>query len=231
MSFVYIYLSQVSMIFFLLFHLLLPPVEIIKEVEKEGDNLTDLLRVRNDDLEKDCLERALTAAVRTGNHFNVGKLIVKGATNIQAALQQAVDNKKYHAVAMLLLVIAAMNGNKQLVLKLFVEFSGNVPLPEGIVIPDDDFREVQKAVTSGQVSTVVPIEIARRKGQPGVREELLLRTDVKPEEGTVYWHGLRLLNIELSWIRKIYWVKKLRLARNGFRYIPSEIGQHLKLVS
>lgn len=189
------------------------------------------MRVKNEDLEKDCLERALTAAVTTGNHFNVGKLIVKGATNIDDALRQAVQTKKYHATAMLLLVIAAMKGNRQLVLKLFVESSVAVPLPEGVTISDEDMKEVQKAVTSGQVSTVVPIEIARRKGQNSVREELLLRTDVKQDEGTVYWHGLRLLNIELSWIRKIHWVKRLRLARNGFRFIPSEMGQYLKHVS
>ena len=43
---------------------------------------------------------------------------------------------------------------------------------------DPDFSEVQKAVISGKVSTVVPIEIARRNQQSAVREELLLRTDV-----------------------------------------------------
>ena len=192
--------------------------------------MTKLLRVKNEELEKDCLERALTAAVTTGNHFNVGKLIDKGATNIDDALQQAITTKKYHATAMLLLVVATMKGNRQLVLKLFTEFSGNVALPEDVEITEEDIKEVQKAVTSGQVSTVIPIEIARRKGQNSVREELLLRTDVKQDEGTVYWHGLRLLNIELSWIRKIHWVRRLRLGRNGFRFIPSEVGQYLKQV-
>ena len=95
---------------------------------------------------------------------------------------------------------------------------------------DDDFSEVQKAVISGRVSTVVPIEIARRHQNPIVREELLLRTDVNQEEGSVYWHGLRLLVLDLSWIRKIHWVKRLRLARNGFRAIPNEIGGYLKQV-
>ena len=95
---------------------------------------------------------------------------------------------------------------------------------------DDDFSEVQKAVISGRVSTVVPIEIARRHQNPIVREELLLRTDVNQEEGSVYWHGLRLLVLDLSWIRKIHWVKRLRLARNGFRSIPNEIGGYLKQV-
>ena len=80
------------------------------------------------------------------------------------------------------------------------------------------------------MSTVVPIEIARRHNNNAVREELLLHTDVNQEEGSVYWHGLRLLNIDLSWIRKIHWVKRLRLARNGLRSIPDEIGEYLRQV-
>ena len=80
------------------------------------------------------------------------------------------------------------------------------------------------------MSTVVPIEIARRSQNPIVREELLLRTDVNQEEGSVYWHGLRLLVLDLSWVRKIHWVKRLRLARNGFRIIPNEVGSYLKQV-
>ena len=50
------------------------------------------------------------------------------------------------------------------------------------------------------------------------------------EEGTVYWHGLRLLVLDVSWLRKIYWVKRLRLARNGFKQLPNEMGTYLKQV-
>ena len=95
---------------------------------------------------------------------------------------------------------------------------------------DDDFPEVQKAVISGQVSTRVPIEIARQHNNPVVREELLFHTDVNQEEGSVYWHGLYLLQLDLSWIRKIHWVKRLRLARNGLQTISNEIGGYLKQV-
>ncbi len=85
-------------------------------------------------------------------------------------------------------------------------------------------------MTTGNVSTVVPIEIARRANNGAVREELLLRTDVNQEEGSVYWHGLRLTNLDLSWFEKISWVKKLRLARNGLKSIPKEIGGYLRQV-
>ena len=77
---------------------------------------------------------------------------------------------------------------------------------------------------SGKVSTVVPIEIAHRNHHPAMREELLLRTDVNLKEGTVHWHGLRLLTLDLAWLRKIHLVKRLRLARNGFKSLPSEMG-------
>ena len=83
---------------------------------------------------------------------------------------------------------------------------------------------------SGRVSTVVPIEIACRHNNPVVREELLLHTDVNQEEGVVGWHGLYLLQLDLSWIRKIHWVKKLKLSRNGLCTIPNEIGGYLKQV-
>ena len=46
------------------------------------------------------------------------------------------------------------------------------------LVGDPDFSEVQKAVISGKVSTIVAIEIARRNQQFAVREELLLHTDV-----------------------------------------------------
>ena len=94
-------------------------LEIIKEVTTNGDNLTDLLRVCVEDLELNCLERAMIAAVHNGNHFNVGKLVVKGATNVAEALQLSKELKKHEARAMLLLVTAAQNNDKDLVLKLF----------------------------------------------------------------------------------------------------------------
>ena len=95
---------------------------------------------------------------------------------------------------------------------------------------DDQFAEVQQAVLSGKVSTVVPMEIARRNGNNQVREELLLKTDVNKEEGSVFWHGLRLLSLDISWLRRISWVKHLRLARNGIKSLPQEMGTYLKQV-
>ena len=202
--------------------------EIIKEVENNGDMLTELLRSNIDHLEPNCLDRALMAATVNDNHYNIGKLVVKGAKNLEECLDYAQRNKKPHSCAMLMLIKAAATGNKAIVLKLF---GGTVDKQDNVQEScHEDFTNVQKAVLSGKVTTVVPIEIARRNGHLQVREELLLKTDVNQEDGYVYWHGLRLLQLEVSWLRRINWVKRLRLARNGFRSLPNDMGNYLKQV-
>ena len=200
-----------------------PLPEIIKLVEMT----TNLLRVRSDLLEPDCLARALLVAVRSDNHFNIGKLIVKGAPNIDEALALSVQEGKPHARAMLLLVKAATRGDRNIVLQLFGDFSQR----DSGELQDTGFQAAQKAVRLGKVSTVVPIEIARRHPHSAVREELLLRTNVNKSERTVYWHGLRLLELDISWLRKIPWVERLRLSGNEFKVLPEDMGLHLKQVS
>ena len=174
------------------------------------------------------LNRALKAAVKNDNHLNIGKLIVKGSTTISECLRYAKNARKPHARAMLLLIKAAQTGDVAIVQKLFGEPAPGLQNPQEY--EDDGFGQVQEAVLSGNISTVVPIEIARRNQHHDVREDLLLRTDVNEEEGYVYWHGLRLLQLDITWLRKITWVKKIRLARNGFKSLPQDIGTHLKQV-
>ena len=205
-------------------------IEIIKDVEMyDGGRLTKLLKDYNADLEPGCLDRALKVAVKNDNHVNVGKLVVKGAKELQSCLQYAKDKKKPHARAMLLLIIAAQTGDKEIVRKVFAEPAPGLQNKQDY--EDDAFGDVQKAVLSGKISMIIPIEIAGRNGQSQVREELLLKTDVNQEEGYVYWHGLRLLQLDIAWLRKIAWVKKLRLARNGFKSLPPEIATYLKQVN
>ncbi|MCG8624191.1 MAG: hypothetical protein MJE68_19630, partial [Proteobacteria bacterium] len=127
--------------------------------------------------------------MKNDNHLNIGKLVVKGATELLSCLQYAKDENKPQAEAMLLLIIAAQTGDKAIVQKLFAEPAPDLQNKQDY--EDDAFGDVQKAVLSGIISTIVPIEIARRNGQSHVREELLLKTDVNQEEGYVYWHGLR----------------------------------------
>ena len=202
---------------------------IIREVETNGDKLTELLnKATNRKIDVCYLNRALKAAVNNDNDVNVGKLVLQGSTNISECLKYAKDARKPRARAMLLLIKAAQIGDIAIVQKVFGEYAPGLQNPREY--EDDGFRQVQEVAISGSVSTVVPIEIAGRKQHRNVREELLFRTDVNKEEGYVYWHGLRLLQLDISWLRRITWVKKLRLARNGLQSLSPEIRMYLKQV-
>ena len=167
--------------------------------------------------------------MKNDNHLNIGKLVENGAKELLSCLQYAKEEKKPQARAMLLLIIAAQTGDKAIIQKLFAEPAPGLQNKQDY--EDDAFHDVQNAVLSGNISTIIPIEIARRNGQSRVREELLLKTDVNQKEGYVYWHGLRLLSLDIAWLRKIAWVKNLRLARNGFKSLPPEMATYLKQVS
>lgn len=207
----------------------LSSLEIVEEAENDGDNLTNLLRNNIECLEPGCLNRALVAATLNNNHANIGKLVVKGANNLSQCLELAQRDNKPHARAMLLLIKAAFDGDINIVKRLFGEATGS--LDDSKECSNPGFADVQGAILGGNVSTVVAIEIARRNGHIQLRGELLLRTDVNRDEGYVYWHGLRLLHLETTWLKSISWVKRLRLARNGFKTLPDEMGRYLKQVS
>ena len=205
--------------------------EIIKEVETDGSRLTELLQQESEQLEEDCLPRALKAATLKDNPSSIGKLIVKGANNIDECIDIAICEGLHQSRAMLLLVKAAITGNKSIIQKLFGDAVTNSSSLDPRVFDDDEFHKVQDAISSGKVTTVVPIELARRREKALVREELLVKTDVNKVDGYVFWHGLRLLTLEISWLRRISWVKRFRLAKNGFKTLPSEMGASLKQVS
>ena len=177
-------------------------------------------------LEDDCINKALLAAVESGSPSNANKLILRGATNIDTALAKSRKEKQYAVTAALLIIKAAIENDRILVLKLYGEnVHGDTKIP---LTEEDNLEELQAAVAGGNIRTVVPIEISRRNNASAVREELLLRTDVDKDSGVVLWFGLRLTQLEISWLRKIYWVKKLRLARNNFSSLPPEMGSYLK---
>ena len=178
-------------------------------------------------LEANCLNSALLAAVESGNPANVGKLILRGATNVDEALAKSRNLKKHAVTAALLMIKAAMENDRVLVLKLYGENvhgqETKIPLSA-----EDNLNALQSAVRSNNFKTVIPIELSRRNNASAVREELLLRKDVDKNSGTVLWFGLRLMQLEISWLRKIYWVKTLKLARNEFTSLPTEMSNCLK---
>ena len=206
--------------------------ELIKAIENNKDNtiVNDLLRgAATENLEEGCLDRALQFAVRNDHPQNVGKLVVKGAKDLEQSLKYAKDADKPKARAMLLLLLAAQTGDIAIVQKVFREPAPGLKDPQEY--EDEGFHQVQEAVLGGEVCTPIPIEVARRHCQSGVREKLLLKTDVNREEGSVLWHGLRLMQVDMAWLRNITWVKKFRLARNALKTLPPEIGSCLQQVS
>ena len=186
-------------------------------------NLNELLRTPQNQLESNCINRALLEAVRCGNSNSVGKLILCGSTNIEEALEESKKLQKHVVTATLLVIKAALVNDISLIKTLYGEESSSKY--NDLLGPD--FEQICNAAKLA-VKTVVPIEIARRTSATTIREILLLKTDVRPDKGTVSWHGLQLLKLEIKWLKKIEWVKTLRLAQNEFSILPTEIGNYLK---
>ena len=167
------------------------------------------------------------AAVETGNHSNVGKLILRGASCIDEALDKSCKLKTYSVTATLLIVKAAMVDDQILILTLYGENVDGLVSKIPITVGDNLF-ELQNCVLDQSFKTAVAIEMSRRNNALKVREELLLRTGIDKEERTVLWFGLRLTQLEISWLQKVDWVKELMLARNEFPSLPKEMGTYLK---
>ena len=198
--------------------------ELIRAVRSsDTSNLNELLKTPQNQLESNCINRALLAAVHSSNSSNVGKLILRGATNIDEALEESKRLQKHVVTATLLIIKASLVNDISLVKALYGEEASSQY--DELLGPDVD--QIYSAARS-VVRTVVPIELARRTSATAVREMLLLKTDIQTDKGTVSWHGLQLLQLEISWLKKIEWVKNLRLARNEFSVLPVEIGNYLK---
>ena len=192
-------------------------------MRNKGPNLDRLLK---EPLQENFIDSAMLVAVGIGDPSSVSRLILFGATSIDTALAKSRKGKQYAVTAALLIIKAAMENDRMLVLKLYgenVQGDTKIPLTE-----EDNLEELQTAVAGGNIRTVIPIEISRRNNASAVREELLLRTDVDKDSGVVLWFGLHLTQLEISWLKKIYWVKVLRLACNECASLPPEMGSYLK---
>eukprot|EP00731_Ephydatia_muelleri_P031259 Em0022g773a len=147
------------------------------------------LLLDNPPLLEDCLSRALVAAVICNNPSNIGMLVIKGAPNVTEAIELAVNELKHNAHAMLLLMMAVMKNDCNLVQKMFT-----------VQENDNELQEVKKALAEKTVSTLLPLEVACRWQNKAVAEELLLRTDVYQNEGTVFWRclGLHVVKMDIQ---------------------------------
>jgi len=202
-------------------------IEVIKEVKTDGPNLDKLLDVPLEYLEDNCLENALVAAVRCSTVSNVGKLILRGASCIEEALRESRRLQRHAVTAFLLIIKAAIENDRIFVLKLYGEDLQGVETKIQLT-EDDDLSELQRFVCSEAIKTVIPIEMSRRFNTSAVREELLLKTNVNKENGTVDWSLLHLIQLEISWLQRIDWVKILSLSHNDFTFLPLEMGNYFK---
>ena len=134
------------------------------------------------------MENALVAAVRCSTVSNVGKLILRGASCIEEALRESRRLQRHAVTAFLLIMKAAKENGEDL-----QGLETKIQLTE-----DDDLSELQRFVCSETIKTVIPIEMSRRFDASAVREELLLKTNVNKENGTVDWSGLHLVKLEIS---------------------------------
>ena len=186
----------------------------------------DFIKLLKTPIDHECINSALLIAVDSSDPSNISKLILYQKENADMALVKSRQLKRNAVTAVLLITKAAIENDKILILKLYGEnVQGQTKIP---LTKEDDLLEFQATVATNSSITVVPIEISRRNNAGAVREELLLRTDVDKDSGVVLWFGLHLTQLEISWLRKIYWVRKLNLARNEFTSLPPEMGSYLK---
>ena len=158
--------------------------------------------------------------------------IIEKADNLKECLTYIVKTA-YHSLqlpqtrAMLVMMKAAVEDDQGLVLNLYGD--GRHEADNGD-FTDDHSKDVHKAIIDGRVSIVVPFRIAQLYGHKAMQEMLLLRTNVNETEGTVYWDGLQLQELDISWLCRIHWVQRLTLGRNILKTLPNEVGAHFKQV-
>lgn len=160
-------------------------------------------------IDQSTLLRALMAAVQVDSVCNICWLVMRGAPEISKALQVAEQEHKLKAAMVLTLIRAAQTNDCNLVASLF---------------QDQLEGSVWAALQSGEIPMVVPLQIAHRYNHRTVREELLFRTDVLREQGTVCWHGLHLCILEPEWLIRLDWTTYLMLAWNRLQMLPEEMA-------
>ena len=199
---------------------------VIQEIGIGGENLEELLNSSKGTLNVQFLNQALEFATRMDSAVNVGKvaLVHPDLDNINQCIKLAEREGKHHAHTMLLLISAITLGNKEMANYLLLE-------PCQLAYSNESISYyVYCCRFSVYIPINMPIKIAQQSKQIQVMIELLMKTDVCEIEGYVRWRGLQLHKLNLSLLRKIYWVKRLVLSSNKLTTSPEETGEHLKQV-
>ena len=199
-------------------------IAIMREIGIGGERVEELLNHDKGKLSVQFLNQALELATRMDSDVNIGRVALAHPTNITECIRIAETMDKHHAHATLLLIKAALSGDMEILNLLLLK-------PIQYVDYHEDIQPlVYCSLLSVTVSSFAPIELAWQNSQPQLIYELLMKTNVYPEEGCVYWIGLQLRELNISLLQRINWVKWLRLSRNKLITLPEEIGGYLKQV-
>ena len=190
-----------------------------------ADNLHQVLERYEQErihLEESFLNQALVAATLNDNHECVGKLIKMGARNIDECIQLAKEKDLIKAMAMLSLVKAALTGEKALLGRS--ESHALLDLELNAVSTTQLINEeVAKVILSGQVSTLIPLELAQQSGQHSMRREILMLTRIDKCKGHVDWSKLNLVSLDVQLLGCMQeWLMEFRLSTNMLKYVPAE---------
>ena len=217
---------------------------IIQEIGVGGERVDELLNQNKGKLDVHLLNQALEFATWMDNDVSIGKISLFHVENINYCIKLAKKEGKHHAYVMLSLIAAALSGNKECLNHLSLE---SVPEEKNnlfklvyfhgfdddlgfMVDVDEPLSLMHCGLFSVDVSSKVPIEIAQQKDQNKIVHELLLKTNVCPDEGYVCWVGLQLQAVDTELLQEIHWVKKLRLDRNKLTTLPENLDDCLQQV-
>ena len=176
------------------------------------------------------LNQALVAATLNDNHLCIAKLIKMGATNIDECIQLAKEKRMIKARVMLLLMKAALTGDKTILNNLthghMMEFGEKYPSSGFLNVKE--LHEIQfiQVVDEDKVSTLFPLEIAAQCGQHALHRRFLMLTRIDKEMKSIDWSQLCLSSLDvqqsLSATTISSWVKEFNLSSNRLSLVPPE---------
>ena len=170
------------------------------------------------------LNQAMVAATLNDNHECIGKLIKMGAKNIDECIQLAKEKGVINATAMLILLKAALTGDKTLLYIFQTGYASLTPEFAGLNLTRQVNLKIAQAVRSHTISTIHVLEVAQQSGQHSVVQELLLLTRTNELIGSINWSNLHLVSMDRCLVHRMCnWVTALNLSSNKLKSIPAEI--------
>ena len=202
-----------------------------------ADNLQQVLEGYTETgihLEEWFLNQALIAATLTDNYETIGKLITLGAKNIDECVELAHKKRVVNAIAMLLLMKAALTGDKSILYSVI----SRLIKPEftcTFKVANNDALIMNLAaavVLKHRACILLPLHLAQVNGHYCIiRELLMLEIYIDKQEGSIDWCDLSLVSLDTQLLEASGdWLKLFLLTANRLRSLPKEIGMLKKVL-